>query len=112
MFSLLRTLALTSTIMCGLGLTSAVYGEPPFSEVIVFGDSISDTGNGYIFTGGFAAGPPYFDGRFSNGPVWVEALAQELGLPVPTPSLNGGTNYAIGGEETGPGLSFFDTPNV
>ncbi len=62
---------------------------------------------------GAAVGPPYFAGRFSNGPVWVEVLAEELGLPLPAASLRpGGTNYAWGGAETGPGLSFFETPNV
>jgi len=40
--------------------------------------------------------PPYFQGRFSNGPVWVEQLAPLLGL---TPNPN--TNFAFGGATTG-----------
>jgi phospholipase/lecithinase/hemolysin len=40
--------------------------------------------------------PTYFDGRFSNGPVWEEYLAQELGLIV-----NPSTNFAFGGATTG-----------
>ena len=83
-----------------------------FSDVFVFGDSISETGNAFLLTGGVAAAPPYFQGRFSNGPVWTEVLADRLGLPAPAPSLAGGTNYAFGGAETGGGLSFFGTPNV
>src|SRR6516164_3574154 len=71
-----------------------------YSNLIVFGDSISDTGNGFLFTGGVATAPPYFDGHFSNGPMWVEVLADRLGLPAPAPSLGGGTNYAFGGAET------------
>ncbi|MCI0460850.1 MAG: SGNH/GDSL hydrolase family protein [Gemmataceae bacterium] len=84
-----------------------------FSDIIVFGESSSDTGNLFAATGGAVAGAPYYWGRFSDGPVWVEVLAEELGLPVPTPSLLGGTNYAWAGAETGGGLSsFFETPNV
>jgi 3-phytase len=86
--------------------------ESPCSEIVVFGDSLSDTGNVFLATGGVAAGAPYYQGRFSNGPVWVEILAEELGMPAPEPSLLGGTNYAWGGAETGSGLSSFDTPNV
>src|SRR5215470_1775254 len=83
-----------------------------FSDVFVFGDSISETGNAFLATGDVAAAPPYFEGRFSNGPVWTEILADSLGLPAPAPSLLGGTNYGFGGAETGDGLSFFGTPNV
>jgi len=43
----------------------------------------------------------YSDGRFSNGNVWVQDLAQNLGLPPVSPSLTGGTDYAYGGAETG-----------
>jgi phospholipase/lecithinase/hemolysin len=100
-----------------VGLLVAAISAParaagPFSEIVVFGDSLSDTGNLFVASGGAVAGPPYFEGRFSNGPVWVEVLAAELGLPAPAASLLGGTNYAWGGAETGPGVSSFATPNV
>src|SRR5262245_65385566 len=42
--------------------------------------------------------PPYFDGRFTNGPVWVEHLASHFGLSV-FPSYIGGTNFAHGRSE-------------
>ena len=42
--------------------------------------------------------PPYYQGRFSNGPIWVEHVASALGLPM-LPSLAGGTDYAVGGAE-------------
>lgn len=74
------------------------------SEMVVFGDSLSDTGNFFALTGGFPP-PPYFDGRASNGPLWVEHLAGELGVAAPTPSLTGGSNYAYFGAQTGPGDS-------
>jgi 3-phytase len=115
MFRSLKLLAVGLTILTSLGLTSSAHGRhprSPFSELIVFGDSLSDAGNLHLASGGVVTPPPYYKGRFSNGPVWVEVLAEQLGLPTPEASLAGGTNYAFGGAETGPGLSFFDTPNV
>ncbi len=109
---LLKVLAVALALFAGLGFARPANADAPYSQIVVFGDSLSDTGNVFLATGGAEVGPPYYRGRFSNGPVWVEVLAQELGLPVPRASLAGGTNYAWGGAETGPGLSFFDTPNV
>ncbi|MXQ10850.1 SGNH/GDSL hydrolase family protein [Microvirga makkahensis] len=59
---------------------------PAFDHVVVFGDSLSDNGNA---------------GRASNGPVWVEYLAQTLQLPL-EPSRAGGSNYAVGGARLDP----------
>jgi len=68
-----------------------------YSQVVFFGDSLSDTGNLYRATGfTVPASPPYFNGRFSNGPLWSETLAGYLGLTA-TPSLSGGTNNAWAG---------------
>jgi phospholipase/lecithinase/hemolysin len=77
-----------------------------FSGMYIFGDSLSDTGNIFINQGGAVPAAPYFAGRFSNGPVWVETLASGLGLTA-NPALAGGTNYAFGGAATGnpPGSS-------
>jgi phospholipase/lecithinase/hemolysin len=62
-------------------------------RLVIFGDSLSDVGNTYTLTGGAnPPSPPYFAGRTSNGPVWVEYLAPHLGLPVPTASRLDGTN--------------------
>ena len=78
----------------------------PFSTLIVFGDSLSDMGNVFKATSdvpGTSAiplSPPYFRGRFSNGPMWIEELANALGLQI-APSLDGGTNFALGGAQTG-----------
>src|SRR5262245_15825730 len=47
--------------------------------------------------------PPYFDGRFTNGPVWVEHLASHFGLSV-FPSYIGGTNFAHGSALSGTGF--------
>jgi len=110
-----RRTFVTVSVLLGLALLASpgtVRAEAPFSEVVVFGDSTVDTGNLYLASGGVVTGPPYFPGRFSNGPVWVEVLAEHLGLQAPAPSLIGGSNYAWGAAETGDGVSFFGTPNV
>ncbi len=52
----------------------AVAGSTPFSQVIAFGDSLTDNGTGR------PAGPPNFQGRSSDGIVWVEHLANDLGM--------------------------------
>ncbi|MBR8833796.1 MAG: SGNH/GDSL hydrolase family protein [Stigonema ocellatum SAG 48.90 = DSM 106950] len=68
-----------------------------YDEIYVFGDSFSDTGNVFDATNGaIPPSPAYFNGRFSNGPVWVEYLAQDLGL-----TLNPHNDFAFGGATTG-----------
>lgn len=73
-----------------------------FQHVVLFGDSLSDMGNVFTvteaLTDAIPVSPPYFDGRFSDGPVWVETLAQRLRLNVEA-SLQGGRNFAYGGAE-------------
>jgi phospholipase/lecithinase/hemolysin len=72
----------------------------PIGAIYVFGDSLSDGGNVFVLTGGlFPPSPPYA-GRLSNGPVAVERLAADIGVTL-TPSLLGGTNYAVAGAATG-----------
>ncbi|HQY88125.1 MAG TPA: SGNH/GDSL hydrolase family protein, partial [Tepidisphaeraceae bacterium] len=87
------------------------------NRVVVFGDSLSDTGNVDDLTFGFAPGSAYYQGRFSNGPVWAERLSQRLGLNAPTPSRFNGYDYAHGGVHSGPGSTwlffpFFSAPNA
>ena len=68
---------------------SARAGGPEFT-IYGFGDSLTDTGNLFALTGG--AEPPdhqYFDGRFSNGPVWIEYFAELADGEL--------ENYAVGG---------------
>src|SRR5690349_5751265 len=47
-------------------------------DLVVFGDSLSDTGDLFEMIG--YPPPPYVEGRFSNGLVWAEYLAASLGL--------------------------------
>ena len=69
------------------------------TDVVVFGDSLSDRGIIPILSDGvnFPPSPPYVDNRFSNGPVYSELLPAFLGATC-DPSLN----FATGGALTGP----------
>lgn len=78
--------------------------------VVVFGDSLSDTGNLFAVTGGavFAPAPgsrfpspPFAAGAASNGKLWVDVLAQRLGEPAAGAAFAGGSNYAFIGAMTG-----------
>ena len=92
---------------------------PSFSTIYAFGDSLSDGGNLSTLTTGLGAtepvSPPYYQATydvggvaktvgnvFSNGPTWVQDLSVTLGLGTLAPSLLGGTDFAVGGAETGP----------
>jgi outer membrane lipase/esterase len=84
--------ALCVALLCGAVATTTATGNPasaPFSGLVVFGDSLSDSGNA---------------GRFSNGPVWVEVIAERIGVEL-KPSRAGGSNYAVGGARTHGGVS-------
>ncbi len=83
-----------------------------YSNLFIFGDSLTDTGNVYRVSSVLnginplvpvvPAVPPSFAGRFSNGPVWVETLANNLGMAsAAAPMLLGGNNFAVGGARTG-----------
>ncbi|KAF7975264.1 hypothetical protein HWV62_1358 [Athelia sp. TMB] len=63
-------------------------------NVVVFGDSFSDNGNGsYRITNStWPADPAYYDGRFSNGPVWVEDVASKLKLTLHDFAVGGSTS--------------------
>lgn len=81
---LLVCLLLGPTAASPAAASPAAIAAPRFSDLIVFGDSLSDNGN---------------VGRFSNGPVWVEWMAAALGLEL-HPARTGGTNYATAGART------------
>ncbi|HTL89867.1 MAG TPA: SGNH/GDSL hydrolase family protein [Leptolyngbya sp.] len=68
----------------------------PIDQLYIFGDSLSDVGNVFRATGGNTPSEPYFEGRYSNGRVWVEELAAKLNL-----SKRQVKNFAWGGATTG-----------
>jgi phospholipase/lecithinase/hemolysin len=117
----LAKLLLALALFCGLGWSVFAQQPPPaFSQVVVFGDSFSDTGNvrdrTNSATGGQVDYPSpafnYGDGRFTNSSdtvpsstiytgLWHEQLARAfLQIPPATHSLGGGTGYAFGGAST------------
>ncbi len=89
-----------------------------FNQLVIFGDSLSDTGNNAIALPGQPGIPPgtetpipisgntftpilpYASGRYSNDKVWADTFATAFGVSA-TPSLLGGTNFAFGGATTG-----------
>ncbi|ACK69311.1 lipolytic protein G-D-S-L family [Gloeothece citriformis PCC 7424] len=80
-------------------MTIFVNGTWSFNEInqlYIFGDSLSDVGNTAKLTESqYPPTPPYFSGRFSNGPLWVEYLAKDLNL-----NSDQVTNLAWGGATT------------
>jgi cholinesterase len=104
----LRTPVLSAGLfaMMAIAVPSTAFGSS-FSSVIVFGDSLSDNGNLYGAIG-YPPSPPYYMGRFSNGPVAVEQLAATLGVPLIDFAIGGATsgvgNYVDDGTQTTPGF--------
>lgn len=85
--------ALLCTLAAGLAQAAP-------SAVVSLGDSMSDTGNVHRALqaqdgSNVPVSPPYFEGRFSNGPVAVEHLAQQLDVSL--------VDLAWGGAYTGRG---------
>jgi phospholipase/lecithinase/hemolysin len=104
-----------------LPLSAAFAGPLGITQLVVFGDSLSDTGNAAFGTGGILPGPltNYATGEFTDGPstnpstagpqgIWVDQIAPKLGVQVPQAAYapGGGTNYAVGTAQTGVNSSF------
>lgn len=118
----MRLLSCLRRVLCLAGLLSAglLHGQS-YTSVVVFGDSLSDTGNlANVIQAQFAVRYPgvsfnYADGRFTNATtttpaataytgVWVEQLAAGFASkPAVKNSLNGGNNYAYGDATTADG---------
>ena len=73
-----------SRLLCGVAAATLAFTlagtvdqaqAQSYNRLVVIGDSLSDNGNLYLATGGTTpASPPYFQGRFSNGPTFAERL--------------------------------------
>lgn len=88
----LRALATGTSLQDSFTYTVA----PDFSQLFVFGDSLSDQGRLFAATNQqFPPDPPYFQGRISNGPVWIEEMASRLDLP-----LSLVNNFSVAGATT------------
>jgi phospholipase/lecithinase/hemolysin len=88
-----------------VGMMTRSANATAFSEVVAYGDSLSDNGNLFSLAG--YPPSPYYNGRFSNGTVAVEQLASALGIPLVDFAVGGATtgvgNYVDGGTQTAPG---------
>jgi len=99
---------LTALFACALS-------GPLAAQIVVFGTSLSDSGNAFALRGSSNTPPdysvdpllvpdaPYMRGghHFSNGATWIEQYARPLGLAGTTrpalASAGKGANYAVGG---------------
>ena len=89
---MLRQFRLFGALVFILGfITSSAWGQH-FSDVVVFGDSLSDSGN----IGGSLGLPPGSSFTTNPDPVWSEIVAETYGASG-TNSRAGGSNYAVGG---------------
>ncbi|WP_419419823.1 SGNH/GDSL hydrolase family protein [Legionella sp. D16C41] len=83
-------------LCCSLLLTLSSYAfNNRFDTMVVFGDSLSDNGNLYNYLWHYLpTSPPYYLGRFTDGPVWTEYLYTAL---FPETYTEGFQDYAVGG---------------
>jgi phospholipase/lecithinase/hemolysin len=92
-----KSLWISMTLTClGLATMVAQAATPNYDALYVFGDSYCDVGNLFAATGDTYPPAPYYLGRFSDGPLWLDHVAGFLHVPL-TPYLLGGTDYAFGG---------------
>lgn len=91
----MKRLALSAAAVAVVLFTTVANAAAAYSELVVFGDSLSDAGNTHIRTGYLYPGAGYA-GTFSNGPLWPSYAAPMIGVAPPSPSVLGGTNYAAG----------------
>jgi len=106
-----RALGFVAATATALLLAACGGGDAPtpplFGKAVVFGASLDDTGNACnLAAANCPPSPPYAQGKYSNGALWVETVAAKYGASV-TSSRTGGTNYAYAGARTGavPGVT-------
>jgi len=128
-----EAIAKASAIFAAIGIAACplATGAATFDDMVIIGDSLSDTGNLLelssailrldpgAFPQAFPMTPPYAPGRFSDGPLWVETLADRVGHPQAAapagvalgtavlPGIPGGNNYSVAGALAGYGGTIF-----
>jgi len=118
-----RLLYLVSALL--FTFTAVLAHAKDYTRIVVFGDSLSDTGNvAHLTEAKYGIRVPgtiadYTDGRFTDGfdtipaaqnyfGVWVEQFAASMpSRPEVKNSLDGGTDYAYGYATTGSGTGAF-----
>ncbi len=97
-----RSIAAAALLLAACGDGSTEPKAPAlFETVVVFGASLDDTGNACNVAPTSCPPFPYANARYSNGPLWVEQMADKLNARV-APARGGGTNFAFAGARTGP----------
>mgnify|MGYP000172408760 CR=1 FL=1 len=97
----LRGAALAALTLAASAALATAASAQSYGRLVVFGDSLSDNGN--LFAATFRTqppSPPYFQGRFSNGPVFTELLGFTAGVSAAGAPVSGSINYAYGGSRT------------
>jgi outer membrane lipase/esterase len=95
----LRNAAAAALAVAAMGAMASTASAQTYNRLVVFGDSLSDNGNLYAISGQ-PTSPPYFQGRFSNGPVFTELLGFNAGRFTAGAPVTGSVNYAFGGART------------
>ncbi|MGV9010423.1 autotransporter domain-containing protein [Brevundimonas sp.] len=94
----LRTACAAALAVAAFGAATSAAQAQTYNRLVVFGDSLSDNGNLFAISGQPPA--PYFQGRFSNGPVFTELLGFNAGRFTAGAPVTGSVNYAFGGART------------
>ena len=94
----LRTACAAALAVAAFGAATSAAQAQAYNRLVVFGDSLSDNGNLFAISGQPPA--PYFQGRFSNGPVFTELLGFNAGRFTAGAPVTGSVNYAFGGART------------
>ena len=94
----LRTACAAALAVVAFGTVTSTAQAQTYNRLVVFGDSLSDNGNLFAVSGQPPA--PYFQGRFSNGPVFTELLGFNAGRFTAGAPVTGSVNYAFGGART------------
>ncbi|KAK9760132.1 hypothetical protein K7432_016154 [Basidiobolus ranarum] len=77
-----------STLLSVLIASQVVYAE--INRIVAYADSLTDNGNTHRYSGYPPA--PYYEGRFSNGPTWIDYTAKSLGIPQINNAFGGATS--------------------
>jgi phospholipase/lecithinase/hemolysin len=62
------------SLVCLFALSASVTA---YDKIIAFADSLTDNGNDYKYSK-FPSSPPYWRGRFSNGPTWLDEVTKQM----------------------------------
>jgi phospholipase/lecithinase/hemolysin len=120
--------AVLACVLLALAAPGPAAAPRPYERIVVFGTSLSDSGNAFALIGGTNTPPdylvnpflvpsaPYRSHHFSNGATWIEQFATSLGLagstrPALRSSSDGATNYAVGAARAYNDGRNFNLPN-